>query len=138
MKKLFTLFACTLILVAFTGCSDKDDDNDVSIEKLIGKWMFVGEYDGDIGEWDWDWNGYTKTLEFRADGTGTYYSKSKNDNGSSREYTWSLDGRILTMTAYSGEPSIIEKLDDEELILAWEYTLKTGEQYIDKALFKRM
>lgn len=93
------------------------------------------------GEWDYEWEGFVETLEFRADGTGTEYHKSPNNDGKSEEFTWSLDGNVLTRYfPVKNDTSIdpIEKLTADELIFSWEYPLDDGNTYLDKSLYNRM
>lgn len=142
MKKTLLLFTAFLLSVASTGCSD-DDDNSVEAADLIGKWILVAEYDSDIDEWDYDWAdaGYIETLEFRADGTGTDYEKSPNNSGRTEEFTWSLDGNVLTRyfpLKNDTQVDPVEKLTGDELLFFYEYTLKDGNTYVDKALYNRM
>jgi hypothetical protein len=95
MKKLFlSLAVMTALCVGFASC-DKDEEN--ASASIVGKWY---EYDvevsgGDCVDADINTNNW---VEFYADGTTDSYNSEDNETSKG---TWSINGKILTMTDLS-------------------------------------
>lgn len=99
-------------LLAFTGCSKKNDDGSdptsVSKSKLVGKWLYVKFVE----------NGDTETFNngeyFQLNEDGTAYDSMDDDNAQ-----WSVSGNKITFIV-DGEPNIatVEKLTSSELVMS--------------------
>jgi len=143
MKKIYTILFCTAAL-AWGGCSD--DDNDIDLSQLVGKWELVKIHDGEYDEWDEEYGeayGYISTNEFHADGTGkrkyleTYEGQT---DVSEHNFTYTVQGKTITIVDDDDESYsyCIEKLTGNELILTVDYEGEDGKRYTDKEYFKRI
>ncbi|MBQ4419924.1 MAG: lipocalin family protein [Bacteroidales bacterium] len=114
MKKWFRnllLIALGLVTVgSFSACDDDDDDDYSNYKSLIiGSWKSVYV------------DGYSIIVTFYEDGTGIDYDYDDEfgEIGESTEdFTWSLSGNKLLITAGDSEiPATIKKLTKTELTL---------------------
>lgn len=133
-----------IMSVNFTACSDDDEDNTPTSEKLIGQWTLTYEegYEKEPSEpeYDRDWSHapkgdeceYFGNFTFRADGTYTQYEL---DNSEIDKGKWVLGNNLLTITSIDkwGEDTAdlkILELSSNKLVL--EYYQKEddgGEEY---------
>jgi hypothetical protein len=121
MKKT-TLFLLLTVLVSFSACEKKeDDDNSV---KIIGKWNLKKEVEKEY------LNNTLTTTDESTYSTGAYVEfKSNgalewNEDGSDPEnYSYKVDGDKLTVND-GGEPEVftIEELSSSKLVISEEDT----------------
>lgn len=144
MKQLLTLLCCVAALT-WSGCSKDDDDNTVDLSQLIGTWELTREYDGEDNYWDEEWGaefGYISTVEFRNDGTATTHYEEVGFYTSDRQYTYTVESNILTMTDTTDpddtETIRIQKLTASELILVYDYEGENGKPCTDQEFYKRI
>ncbi len=135
MKKFLAFLLCAATLVGFASCSD-DEDDEVDLAQLIGKWECYKSYIGMDDEWNYDYGDGIDVylLEFRADGTGAcldgvLYTEPW------WQFTYSVSGNTLFWYIHETR---IKKLTSSELILVYEYEGKNGRQYTDKEYYKRI
>ncbi len=135
MKKFFAFLLCTATLAGFAGCSD--DDDEVDLAQLIGKWECYKDYDGEYDEWDDEYGEGVDLylLEFRNDGTGACLDDI-HYTGTWRQFTYSVNGNMLYWDI--DDKTRIEKLTSSELVLAYDYEGDDGRQYTDKEYYKRI
>ncbi len=146
MKKFLAFLFCAATLAGFAGCSD-DDDDEVDLAQLIGKWECYKDYDGEVDYWDYDYGEGINIYryEFRADGTG---ARTHADQNADQIYlhdipfTYTLSGNTLAIID-DREPDYtqyfrVEELTSSELVLASDYEGEDGRQYTDKEYYKRI
>ncbi len=144
MKKYLLMLCCAFVCAGFVGCSD-DDDSNVTVESLVGRWSAYQEWDGEDSYMDTEFGEGVNIYigEFNADGTGRWlegiFSSQLEETA---EFTYKLEGSRL-ITQYPGEPDEPEvcrvaKLTSSELVLAWDYRDDSGKNCTDKLYFRRM
>jgi len=86
MKKALSIVLATILIFAFSACSD-DDNKNVVDSSIVGTWKesSFGYGGSGIGIWT-----------FKSDGTGILDVTDSQDNGSYiANFTFSYDGKIL-------------------------------------------
>lgn len=133
MKKYFLLIAATLFATTiFCGCS-KDDDN-LSNSDILGKWVYVKTvgYESDLDgsnkdDFYSDDYSYQRYVLFKNDGTGVESFSKDIDDSSTPDFSYKIDGRVLTFSNSRYE-YYIKKLNKKEMI--WSYNRVFGD-YIE-------
>ncbi len=140
--KFFLLLASVCGALTFAGCSD-DDDNDIDLGQLTGKWECYKVYYEFDDRWD-TYLGEGKDLfvyEFRGDGTGAFLDDYVY-TAPWEEITYSIDGQMLTIVYSSNnfsESWRIDQLNSSELVLADDEVEEEKGQYTtNKYYFKRV
>lgn len=145
MKKYLLMLCCAVVCAGFVGCSD-DEEGDVSVKSLVGRWSAYQEWDGEASYMDTEFGeGVDHYIgEFNADGTGgwfesPYLSELDNENCWDR-FTYTLEGSKLILRQGSDyvEECRVTKLTSSELVLAWDYRGDSGKNCTDKLYFRRM
>jgi len=130
MKKLFSTWSLIIFLLMGLGLSScsKDDDGDVDVGSLIGKWQLI---ENDNPAFDpCDFQGW---IEFQSDGIFSSYDDCDN---STTIGTWTLDKK--TITVVSAPPVIISinyqiiSLTTTELVLTMNFMGITVEAHYHK------
>lgn len=137
MKKyLLMLFVAILPAIAFTSCSDDDDNLPLTEANLVGSWKSVRivgweKEDGKIVD-RWDEAFTDEVYTFNADGTGVY-----NDSGYTSSFHWCIDGNTLYIDAWS-EDYTIKQLTSNTLVLGEYYNDGDGSEQYDEYTYTRV
>ena len=119
MKKLFfILLALSAITFVVTSCSD-DDDNDLNLDKIVGKWMCVKStdtYQGTTVE------GLLVGAQVVINANGTYSSTAESFG---KTGTYVYNGETFTAKNTNGETFIIKAMVHNN-DMNWEGTSSTG------------
>jgi hypothetical protein len=114
MKKIISILLSVILVIAFTGCEKEKSLKDL----IVGKWliksthMIVYENDVKTDEVTENYTSNEEEIEIFSNGTGKHYSTGVMDD----EFTWSLDGSILTVTTSTDVMPLDVSVDGDTLI----------------------
>ena len=120
MKKILYFLLLSTMVVYFTGCKDKKDEEvtlEISEANLIGKWNFDKYEEGEYIDGKLDYNesgkGEGEYYIINADHTYIDYDGEYTEKG-----TWKLNGKLLIFNSVENEEEYtILKLTTSELVL---------------------
>jgi hypothetical protein len=133
--KLNLLLLGLMMTLTFTACCNDDNDS-ISASDLTGSWLetrWLGwvKIDG-VLDHEWDEEPNSPRLYLNADGTGYYTALRKGEWEVTTEFTWTLEGNVLTMTSDYGADgtvvnrNVIESLDENTMVLVYDYEVEAG------------